>query len=328
MSRAVWSELVPYDTLLSPDVRRLLSDRDLGVNVAVTPPQLAGIAKVVATLVDDGRQVTVWPMLDHADGRWPSVHNAERFDTFVAEVLGRLGTLPQGLALDFEPPIDELPGLIRLEPKAIVARWRRRGLAARATAHFAGLCTELHAHGLHTVAVTFPFSLEDDARAGWQRLFGTPLSGLPCHQFNAMLYTSMFEGYTRGLLDRDDARGLLSWWSASMHRRFDDRAAVSLGCVGPGILGDEPTYRSPQELTEDVAIARRSGVEQLVLFSLGGVLSRPPAEAWLDALVHTPAAVASTPLTPKGRVVIGGLRAGAKSLGWVAALRAAIDPSR
>jgi len=328
MSRAVWSELVPYDTLLGPEVRRCLAARGLGVHVAVTPPQLDGIARVVSTLVDDGLDVAVWPMLDHADGRWPSAYNGERFDAFVTEVLRRLSTYPRSIALDFEPPIDELPGLIRLDPRALLGRWRRRGLAARATTHFASLCTELHARGLETMAITFPFALEDDRRSGWQRLFGTPLAGLPCHRFNAMLYSTMFEGYTRGLLDRADARGLLAWWSRRMHERYAEQASVSLGCVGPGILGDEPIYREPRELADDVAVARAAGIHHLVLFSLGGVLGRPPAEAWLDALVDTPAAPTATSLTPKGRVVISGLRTAARGLGWIGAMRVALDPSR
>jgi hypothetical protein len=61
---------------------------------------------------------------------------------------------------------------------------------------------------------------------------------------------------------------------------------MSLGCVGTGALVDEPVYRDPSELAEDVAIARAGGCHDLSLFDLGGVLHREPAEAWLEAFAH------------------------------------------
>jgi hypothetical protein len=61
---------------------------------------------------------------------------------------------------------------------------------------------------------------------------------------------------------------------------------MSLGCVGTGALLDEPVYRDPRELAEDVAITRAGGCHDLSLFDLGGVLGREPAEAWLDAFAH------------------------------------------
>jgi hypothetical protein len=69
-------------------------------------------------------------------------------------------------------------------------------------------------------------------------------------------------------------------------RRWGEHAGISLGCVGTGAFADEPTYRAPSELAEDVTIARAAGCDRLSLFDLGGVLAREPAEAWLDAFVH------------------------------------------
>ncbi len=97
-----------------------------------------------------------------------------------------------------------------------------------------------------------------------------------------MLYTSILEGWARGMLDRGDALALLGWSCRTAARRFGAIAGASLGAVGSGAFGDEPTYRSPAELADDVAVARAAGVDDLALFDLGGVLRRPPAEAWLD----------------------------------------------
>ncbi|MDB4998076.1 MAG: hypothetical protein JWM74_5508, partial [Myxococcaceae bacterium] len=65
--------------------------------------------------------------------------------------------------------------------------------------------------------------------------------------------------------------------------RFGGTAGISLGAVGLGALGNEPVYRSPTELAEDVAIARAAGLDDLTLLDLGGVLTRDDPEAWLEA---------------------------------------------
>jgi hypothetical protein len=54
--------------------------------------------------------------------------------------------------------------------------------------------------------------------------------------------------------------------------------------VGTGAFGDEPSYRSVDELRRDVAIATAAGITDLSLFDLGGILRRGPAAAWLEAL--------------------------------------------
>jgi hypothetical protein len=42
-------------------------------------------------------------------------------------------------------------------------------------------------------------------------------------------------------------------------------------------------FASPEELARDVHIVRAAGASELALLDLGGVLARPPLDAWLDA---------------------------------------------
>ena len=99
-----------------------------------------------------------------------------------------------------------------------------------------------------------------------------------------MAYTSLFEGWSRGLVDRRRAEALLASCARLSRSRFGERAALSLGTVGPGAFGDEPSYRDPGELARDVLIAKTSGIEELSLFELGGILRRAPIEPWFEAL--------------------------------------------
>ena len=146
---------------------------------------------------------------------------------------------------------------------------------------------ELHARGIATASAVWPLvALDPPGARGWQALLGTPVDALATGRVSVMMYTSILEGWSRGAIRRRDATALLAAASARVASRWGPSAGMSLGCVGTGALLDEPIYRAPSELAEDVALARAGGCVDLSLFDLGGVLGREPAEAWLDAFAH------------------------------------------
>ena len=257
----------------------LLARRGVALILAVRPWQLGELGDVLARAAAAGVEVAVWPMLADADGRWVSVASAPAWIAFADEVLARAGVPVAELVLDLEPPIAQLTALKNLRPawtarsgftaageklRAAIARWRPRRI---------------------TTAV-MPFVAAEVAGDWVQRLLGTPVSALPVDRHSVMAYTSLYEGWSRGLVGRRRAELLLAATARLARARFGERAALSLGAVGTGAFGDEPAYRAPAELARDVAIARRAGITELSLFELGGVLRRAPADAWLDALTE------------------------------------------
>ena len=284
-TNAVWYELLPYDAL-TPAVLKMLAERDLGIYLAVTPNVVSELPDTVRRCKDHGLHVGVWPMVEQEHGRWPSVHNIDRFESFVAEVRERLDAEPDALILDFEPPIDAVPALMRLDIKTM-ASYLVRGIPQQAVNRYAALADSLNQDGIHTVAAALPLILGDDDAGGFQRFFGTPLDTTPCGHVSAMLYTSIMEGFARGRLSRRDIVSVLGVGARAVRRRYGSRASVSLGAVDVGALGDEPTYRTVEELRRDVAVTRAAGIDHIVLFSVCGAMRRPPIEPWLDALVNT-----------------------------------------
>jgi hypothetical protein len=120
-----------------------------------------------------------------------------------------------------------------------------------------------------------------------ERLLGTPASALPVDGHSVMAYTSLLEGWSRGLLGRRRAEAALVGCARLARWRFGARAGLSLGTVGTGAFGDEPCYRDVGELRRDVSLSLSAGISDLSLFDLGGVVRRGPAEAWLEALVES-----------------------------------------
>ena len=100
---------------------------------------------------------------------------------------------------------------------------------------------------------------------------------------NIMMYSSLVEGWSKGVLDRTRSMRALQEVARLSVAKYGDGASLSLGLVGTGAFANEPVYRSPRELREDVAIARAAGVRDLCLFDLGGVTRRPHSGTWLDA---------------------------------------------
>lgn len=276
--RRVWCETLPYDELVRSRLAARLGRQQIDLLLAVRPWQLAEVAGVVHRLQADGVFVALWPMLADAEGRWVSAATHAGFIAFTDELLARVPFADE-LVLDLEPPI------------ATLSRWKAGRPSWRASPHSYQRARDALAAAVgrwaavHRVTTAILPFLALELRGQWlQRMLGTPTSGLAVDRHSMMAYTSLFEGWSRGLVDRRRAEALLVGCARLARCRFGDRAALSLGAVGPGAFGDEPAYRTAGELARDVALARRAGIEELSVFELGGIVRRPPIEPWLEAL--------------------------------------------
>lgn len=276
--RRVWCETLSYDQLASGSLDRVLQRYRVGLLLAVRPWQLEEVGDVVRKFQGSGVAVGLWPMVADVHGRWANAASHGHFIAFGDQLLAKVPFADE-LVIDLEPPLDVLtrwkmgrPTWSPMQPSyaavraafaAAVERWR---LTMRVTTAVMPV-------------VAFEFGSE------WlQRLMGTPVSSLACDSHSLMAYTSLFEGWSRGLVNRRRAEVLLTACAKAARLRFGARAALSLGTVGPGVFGDEPSYRDPAELRRDVALASAAGIDELSLFDLGGMARRGPVEAWLESL--------------------------------------------
>ena len=294
----IYSETLPFEEVARPRTVALLRRHDLEIVLAVRPWQLAELPAVAQVLRDSGVHCSVWPMLTDEEGRWASAQNAASFVRFVRSAVDALeaaGALPREVLLDLEPPFAHARALAAGGGSGggwlDLASARPRAPSARAmdaaSNELAAAVADLHDRGVATASVVWPLvALDPPGARGWQALLGTPVDALATGRVSVMMYTSILEGWSRGAVRRRDASLLLTAASARALRRWGPSAGMSLGCVGTGALVDEPVYRDPSELAEDVALARAAGCRDLSLFDLGGVLARAPAEAWLDAFAH------------------------------------------
>ena len=306
--RRVWCETLPLDELADPALLARLAGRGLELLAAVRPPDLAAVPTLLARAADAGVYVGLWPMLADDDGRWASAHNAERFCAFAEEVVARAEGSPalREVAVDLEPPFGMVSRLVSRTSSAALPRSPFARLAP-ARARFVRLVERLRGRGLAVSAAVLPMVLFEGAGGvgGWQRLLATPVDGVPWSHVSVMAYTSLFEGWSLRTVTRRSASSLLAECCRRAKDRYGEAAGVSLGAVHTGAFGDEPTYRGPAELRDDVAVARAEGVDDVTLFDLAGVLRRPPADAWFDALDAPPATE-----SPRSRR--------ATTLGWLA----------
>lgn len=313
--RRIWSEFVPYSSLASARVLALLERHDVQLLVAVTPESLDELPGLIRSCGDAGLQLGLWPMLADADGRWGSTFNAQAYADFVRSVVDsapQVGTI----AIDLEPPIAMVQGLLKGHPLAY-RQLVRAGQWAPGLEILSELLAHLSDRGVATIAAVNPMLLADGrGESAWQWLFGTPIDALPFEAISFMAYTSLFEGYSRGLITRRVASALLGQTAQAAARQWGQRASLSLGTVGGGALGDERPFRSVGELAEDVALAQACGVQDLALFDLSGVLEQADPEVWIDAFATTPPATHVPPAALRARLLRVSLKRGGSVLAW------------
>ena len=291
--RRLYSEHVPLAEVRQPSLLRLLAERDVELAVALFPHHLSEVRRLRDAVERAGVRLVAWPLLPDDLGRWPSGANREPFGEHVEALVRELDG-PTTVLFDVEPPIAWTRRAVNGEAHSRPADHRGRHTSLRPVAD------RLRAAG-HRVQAVVPPMVPFGRR--WERLLATPVSSLGCSRVEPMAYTSLFEGYSKGTVDRRVARDLL--------RRLAERRppALSLGVVGGGALGDERAYRGVHELTDDVAIARALGVERLSLYALDGILGRGAPEPWLDAFTQTLPAERLPAATRRGAALIGLARA-------------------
>ena len=311
---------MPYTTLCSEPVLRLLRDHGLQVLVAVAPGQVSQLGGLTRSFGDAGVELGLWPMVADSDGRWGSTFNAQLFADFVMRVVDASPDA-HTIAIDLEPPIAMVQGLLAGRPEAYRGLMRSDSWAP-GHAILDQLLGTLSRGGYHCLAAANPMLLGDGrGESAWQWLFGTPIDELPFDAVSFMTYTSLIEGYSRGLINRRIARSMLAQTASAARVQWGSRASLSIGTVGGGALGDERPYRSLRELEEDVAVARACGVEDLALFDLSGVLTKPDPQAWIRAFADTPAAT-SLPASPRrARLLKAGIKQSGSAIGWYRRLR-------
>lgn len=274
----MWCETLTFDEVVAPRVVALLRRYRLDLLLAVRPWQLADLGETVERLRGAGVFVALWPMVADEHGRWASVQSSARFVAFGDAVVARAPGADE-LILDLEPPLDRMAGWKAGRPTFRNTPSPRAYAAARAA--LVAAVERWRAERRVTTAIV-PLLVAE--RGQWlQRVLGTPTTDLPVARHSVMAYTTLLEGWSRGLIDRRRAEAALGACARLARRRFGAQAALSLGTIGPGAFGDEPCYRDPGELARDVALAAAAGIDELSLFDLGGILRRGPAEAWLEA---------------------------------------------
>ncbi len=291
MTRRLYSEHVPHAELTA-QLMRTLARRHIELAVAVFPNQRDTLHALASRADQVGLELVVWPLLSDEDGRWPNAFNTTAFACHTRALLE--GLSPRTLLMDLEPPITWTRALLGGAISLPALRYAPR---MRAGSRHQPLLDDVRSQGWRVDAVVPPMLTFG---AAWQRWLGTYVAE-EYERVEPMAYTSLFQGYSRGLVDRRVACDLLC-------RIATRSVSVALGVVAGGALGDERGYESVAELIEDVGIARASGVDTLSLYALDGILVRPPIEPWLDAFVHTPPS-RRPPSTRRGALLCAGATA-------------------
>ncbi len=96
---------------------------------------------------------------------------------------------------------------------------------------------------------------------------------------NIMSYTSMAGALMRPFWKRVKNRML-----KRAKKKYGDKLMTSVGLIGTGILGNEPVYKNPSQLKEDLNDVSKLGIKKVAIYSLEGVFRRKDPIKWLEVV--------------------------------------------
>lgn len=298
MRRRVWSEFLPFDEFRRPQTLRLLGTHDVEPILAVhVDADLQSLAETIRAAKKAGLRPWIWPLLAKDHGYWASEQNSGEWRARVDAILKTLeseNARPSGVAVDLEPPLE----IVNLTRSMQVMEWMqlvRRHLDPirfeSSVRSWQTIASSLNSRGYETLGITTPMAAHDlgDGQPVWQDLLETPWIDVPWSSWGIMAYNSMVAGYSKGVLNIEEARACHHPLLVRMNESFGPRGHVSLGLTGTGVLEDEAVYSSPDDLALDVAAAKAAGIMDIGVFCLEGILDHSDPESWLRKFDVPPA---------------------------------------
>ncbi len=64
----------------------------------------------------------------------------------------------------------------------------------------------------------------------------------------------------------------------------EENVMFALGCIGPGIFGNERVYKDVDEFRKDLLMFLALGVKHLVIFEIAGIMHREHPEEWIRVI--------------------------------------------
>jgi len=293
----VWAEFLPFDELKSRRVLELLSEFDVGLNVAVHhDAPFPEVAALLSAYENANVDIALWALISKEEGYFPSGRTFPAFKKRVHELLDKIEAeklrVP-AIAVDLEPPLYLMEGLNwkKHSDRRRLRAELRGGLSKEQfdewTRAFGALRDELADRGARTLVAASP-TVPDDLRAGdffTQGLMGTPVTTVDWDVVSIMWYVSMVTGFSKGLIPYKVARYHL-WRDALELKRAlgADRASVSLGVTWTGVLGNEPYYEKPEDIRPDAEAAKAAGIKHIWIYNLEGILKAQKPARWFEVI--------------------------------------------
>jgi hypothetical protein len=282
MKRRIWCETGDPERTLDGPTLEALARREIELILAVFPASLRALPATLGRCARAGLRVSLWPMLDDAQGRWANARTMPAYLTFTWQVLDHTGGHPvEALFVDLEPPIDLLREALK-SPLRALRRLPQPGFE-EARDRLQEAAHRARREGVPFASAVLP--LVWLGGSGWEEALGVPWRGVPWAAVHAMIYSSLVEGYSGGLAGPSTSGALVALTARQGRARLGGLAGLSLGVIGPGALGDERPLESTASLRRDLAAAIAAGVEDIALFDLVGAQRRGPLDRWLDALI-------------------------------------------
>ncbi len=294
------AEFLDYQELLRDEVIKLIKRYNLKICLAVGKKKLKKALPLLKRFQKEGIEFILWPVLAWEGDYWPSERNIEEFSLLLDGMLNALKKEKirvKEIAVDLEPSRRQLVSIQRGNP----AGWKYAYLLAKtrvkenmnigrywqAIKKLNKLIERLHSCGIKVItSCSSDFVLEDLWLFGGnavQDFQEAPLFKVNWDEINIQFYNSAIQGYLNILSQKTLTRTLydLANWAK---RKLKTDFSLALGTIDLEDKTSWVNYKSAEEFLPDIQAALAAGVEEILIYSLDGLLRLKKPNEVLDKL--------------------------------------------
>ncbi len=298
MKLRVWAEYISPSEACKDSIVNLL--KEYNVNLCISLPY-NNLSKELSDFLilynKENIEITLWPLLEDKLGYWPSEKNADQFISYIKELIdwsNQERVKFQNIAVDLELPytqvqkINNSPALKKLTSILnIYKENKNKKIFIQSSEKYRHLLKMLHKNNIKTITAAIAEISEDIVldEEKLQDILETPVTTVNWDLLSFMMYNSMLVGYSKGMISQKDAVWLLYSRCKDLNKKLGSRAGLSVGVTYIGKLGNEPYYKSPNEMKPDISAAKAAGISDIAIYNLEGVLKYKHPSEWFKMVL-------------------------------------------